>query len=374
MPVTLVNRLLIVLAAIGLFITTTLVYAHLNSTMVPCGAGNQCEALFMRAESKFMGQPLAYYGFAGYAILLALAAARAYAWPKYGVLATKLGLYVSGFGFAASLYLVYMLTQKLQMTCMWCFASAITMTLTFVLHLALQKAKAPEGEPAMLDAVLVPFALAGAIGLAVANLQGQPVYQPPIQPEVGALAYEKLVPSKSYIDGPGTGRVTLVEIADFYCPQCRAMAPIVRSIKDTYGDRINIAYRTLPLFQLPGHENAMNAALAGEYARLNGKYYEFIHAMYSQGAELQLRSDITLAELLDKLGLDGNEWKANYQDMNSQMFLDLDQGMKVFAEAEINVTPTFVVYIDKKDPVVLDAPRLQAVLTSSPYRELLEKK
>ena len=152
------------------------------------------------------------------------------------------------------------------------------------------------------------------------------------------------------------------------------MAPIVRSIKDTYGDRINIAYRTLPLFQLPGHENAMNAALAGEYARLNGKYYEFIHAMYSQGAELQLRSDITLAELLDKLGLDGNEWKANYQDMYSQMFLDLDQGMKVFAEAEINVTPTFVVYIDKKDPVVLDAPRLQAVLTSSPYRELLEKK
>ena len=77
----------------GLFITTTLVYAHLNSTMVPCGAGNQCEALFMRAESKFMGQPLAYYGFAGYAILLALAAARAYAWPKSAVSYTHLDVY-----------------------------------------------------------------------------------------------------------------------------------------------------------------------------------------------------------------------------------------------------------------------------------------
>lgn len=371
MSVTLINRVLIVLAAIGLFITTTLVYANINSAMVPCGSGSQCEALFMRSESKFLGQPLAYYGFLGYAILLVLAAARAYAWPKFGVLATKAGLYVSGFGFLVSLFLVYTLTQKLHMSCVWCFGSAITMTLTFGLHLLLQKAKAPGEEASMLDAILVPAAMAGSIALAVANMQGQPALAPVAQTNNSALSYEKLIPSPSYIDGKGTGRVTLVEIADFYCPQCRSMAQVVRSIQDGFGSRINIAYRSLPLYQLPGHENALNAALAGEYARQKGKYFEFIHAMYSQGADEAIRSDITLAELLDKLGLDGAKWKATAGETSTQMYKDVDQGLKVFQEANIHITPTFVVYIDKKDPVVIDAPRLQAVLTSSPYREML---
>lgn len=374
MPAILVNRILIVLAAIGLFVTTTLVYAHSTSTLVPCGAGNSCEALFLRPESKFMGQPLAYFGFLGYAILLFLAAVRAYAWPKWGTLASKAGLIVSGFGFAVSMFLVTTLTQRLHMSCQWCFSSAIVMTLTFIFHLLLQKAKAPEGEPSMFDAILIPFAMAGAIGISVANMQGRPALQPIAQSDVNQLAYERLVPDPSYIDGKATGRVTLVEIADFYCPQCRVVAPMIRSIKDAYGDKLNIAYRSLPLFQLDGHENSLNASLGAEFARRKGKYFAFIRSMYSQGAEEQIRSDINIAELLDKLGLSGSDWMGEYRESTSQIFKDLDQGMKVLEEAKIHTTPTFVVYLDKKAPVVLDAQRLEAVLRSSPFREVLEGK
>lgn len=374
MSAAIVNRVLVVLAAIGLFITSSLTIAHATSTVVPCGAGSACDALWARSESKFLGIPLAHYGLAGYLVLFALAGARSLAWKRFGPLASKLGLAVSGFGFAVSVYLVLTLLTKLHMNCQWCFGSAITMTLTFIGHLVLVKCKAPESEPSMLDALLVPFSLVASMGIAAVMLDGQPKLDPYRNAKVEVLTYERLVPAESYFDGKSTARVTMVEIADFYCPACRSMSKVVRSIKDTYKDNINLAYRSLPLFNTPGHENSLAAALASEYARSKGKYWDFIHAMFTDGAEDAIRSDISLAELLDRLGMNGDEWKSTYQDTKSSMFNDVDQGMKLFEEADIHTTPTFVIFIDKKDPVVVDQQRMAAVLQASPYRELLEGK
>ena len=371
---TVVNRILVLLGAVGLFITTSLTYAHFSNTLVPCGAGNACEALWAQKESKLFGVSVAVYGLFGYAVLFALAGVRALAWDRFGKFATKAGLLVSSVGFVFTIYLVSTLIFKLHTSCQWCFGSAITMTLTFIGHLLLLKSVPKEGDPSMFDALLVPFSLVGSVGVALMMLADQPKFSPSESVKADVLVYEQLIPSPTYLDGASTGRVTLVEIADFYCGACRGMSKIIRSVKDSYGPNLNLAYRNFPIYNAPGHENSLAASLAAEYARSKGKYWDFIHAMFSDGAEEAVRSDITLAELLDRLQLDGAEWKKSYQSTKSPMFNDLDQGMKLFELAGIHTTPTFVIYIDKKDPVVVPGERLAAVLQASPYRELLEGK
>ena len=370
-PFVLINRLLILLGAVGLFITSTLTYAHMTATLMPCGAGSACDALWARAESKVLGIPVAYLGLAGYFILFVLAGVRAIGPAKLTPLATKAGLVISGIGFLMSCYLVYALVVVIQLKCEWCFGSAITMTLTFILHLLLSRTSRPEGEPGMIDATLVPFSFVAALGISYAMLADRPKGDPLLNAKADQLVFERLVPDSSYTTGNPSARIQLVEIADFYCPACRSMAPIVDQIKGAYGDKVGISYRSLPLFKTPGHENSLAASLAAEYARQKGKYWLFLKAIFSPGATDKIRSDIALAEVLDDLGLNGDEWLKTYQSQSSSMFESLDQGLKLFDEAGINTTPTFVVYIDRKSPVVVDSQRLAVIFQSTPYKEIL---
>ncbi len=371
MGVSFINRILVLLGAAGLFITSYLTYAHLTNTTMWCSAGSACDVVAARPESKWFGIPVAVFGLIGYLILFALAGVRSLAWDRFGPVAVKLGTLVSAIGFIASAFLVYTLKFRLNLNCDWCFASAGTMTLTFLLHLALQKAKAPQGDPPLIDAVVVPFAAVAALGMAAVSLSDRPQLPPQLQVDLAPLTYERLIPEPSYLREGSKARVTLVEIADFYCPACRSMFPAIDALKRQYPDTLSVGYRSLPLFKTPGHENSLAASLAGEYARRQGKYWEFLNAMYSEGADQAVRSDLKLADVLDNFDLDGKKWLATYRDTNSQMFKDLDQGLKLFEEIKLRSTPTFVLYIDKKDPLVVDGLRLVSILEAPPYKGLL---
>ena len=96
--------------------------------------------------------------------------------------------------------------------------------------------------------------------------------------------------------------------------------------------------------------------------------------MWSEGADQGVRSPQAVADILDRIGLQGQQWFSMHQDPKQRMFQDLDQGLKLFEESGIRSTPTFVLYIDRKDPIVVDAIRLMRLLDSSPYKELLEGK
>jgi len=369
--VSFINRILVLLGAAGLFITSYLTYAHVTNTTMWCSAGSACDLVAARPESKWFGIPVAAFGLLGYLILFALAGVRSLAWEKFGPGAVKLGTLVSGVGFLVSVFLVLTLKFKLNLNCDWCFASAGVMTLTFLLHLALRKARTPEGDPPLIDAVIVPFAAVAALGMAAVSLSDRPQLPPQMNVNTAPLTYERLIPHPSYLKEGSNARVTLVEIADFYCPACRSMFPAIDALKRQYPDTLSVGYRSLPLFKVPGHENSLAASLAAEYARRQGKYWEFLGAMYSEGADQAVRSDLRLADILDNFELDGKAWLDTYRDTSSQMFKDLDQGIKLFDEIRLSSTPTFVLFIDKKDPLVVDGMRLVSILEAPPYKDLL---
>lgn len=83
--------------------------------------------------------------------------------------------------------------------------------------------------------------------------------------------------------GPENARVTIVEFADFQCPYCRRMAPVLREVLEKYPHDVRLVYRQLPLTEL--HPDALHAAVASLCAREQGKFWEMHDALFSdQGA------------------------------------------------------------------------------------------
>lgn len=364
------NRILLALGALGMFIAATLTLSHANVGIIPCGAANGCAALANRPESKWGGVPVSIFGLALYGALFALASARAF-WPKGSGWTVKAGLALSGIGFLTSVALVVQLTTVLKLQCYWCFGSAVTMTLTFIAYLLLLRAAPKVEDDVMIDAGLVAFGLLAALAI-------PPNIITPADPinglmpgvEAQQIRYEDLVPDASYVRGNPNARVMLVEIADFYCPACRRSKELLDQLKAKYGDRLAVAYRSLPLYNLEGHENSIQAALAAEWAREQGKYWDFVDLMFAAEGN-EARTPEAVADLLDAIGLDGERWLREHTQPNTPMFNALDQGMKAFNASRIQSTPTFVLFLDKGSPVALAANGIAEALESPTFAAAL---
>lgn len=65
--------------------------------------------------------------------------------------------------------------------------------------------------------------------------------------------------------GSPTASVTVEEFADFQCPACASVHPIIKEVQSTYGNRIRFVFRNFPLAM---HPQAYEAAVATEAARM----------------------------------------------------------------------------------------------------------
>ena len=75
-------------------------------------------------------------------------------------------------------------------------------------------------------------------------------------------------------------KAVLVEFLDFECEGCGAAYPVVEELRAEYADTVTFVTRYFPL---PGHRNAMPAAVAVEAAAQQGEY----EAMYQRMFETQ---------------------------------------------------------------------------------------
>lgn len=74
--------------------------------------------------------------------------------------------------------------------------------------------------------------------------------------------------------GPDSAQITIVEFSDFECGYCGQAEPTIQKVLSTYGDKVRLVYRDLPL---PIHPAAIKAAEATHCAQVQGKYWE-MHA------------------------------------------------------------------------------------------------
>lgn len=135
--------------------------------------------------------------------------------------------------------------------------------------------------------------------------------QPSIQAQIAASAgSDKPVPSKSefnaipaltiplslsayaglgedYRRGNENAKVVIVEFADFQCPACGVVAPLLGDLEKAMGDRLLVVYKTYPLdkscnsnMQTPLHEFACEIAAIARCAGRYGKFWEYHDLAY----------------------------------------------------------------------------------------------
>jgi protein-disulfide isomerase len=137
------------------------------------------------------------------------------------------------------------------------------------------------------------------------------------------------------VKGAQTAKVTLVEFSDFQCPFCKRVGPTLEQIEKTYGDKVRIAFKHLPL---PMHPQAESAARAAEAAHRQGKFWEMHDKLF---ADQQGLSEAAYEKHAKELGLDLERFKKDYASPEVKARVDAD--MREANQLGVNGTPGFFV-------------------------------
>lgn len=137
--------------------------------------------------------------------------------------------------------------------------------------------------------------------------------------------------------GPESAAVTIVEFSDFDCPFCARFATeTAPRLRRQYGDRVRWIFVNYPLQSI--HPRAYDAALAGECAHEQEKFWSWYDALFS--GQFQ-STDAGLADAAAAIGLDVSRYEqcVSAADHAGELAADMKEGQKFY----ILGTPTFFI-------------------------------
>ncbi len=122
------RRAIAFLAALGVGVATYIAIAESGGGSPVCLAGGTgCKTVAESSYSHVAGVNIAVFGAIGYLLLLATAFFASDV-ARFGGFAVSLG------GFGYSIFLTYIEVFKIEAICQWCVASAVLMTILFLLN------------------------------------------------------------------------------------------------------------------------------------------------------------------------------------------------------------------------------------------------
>lgn len=138
--------------------------------------------------------------------------------------------------------------------------------------------------------------------------------------------------------GKKEAKVTIVEFSDLQCPFCeRFDTETFPQLKKEYIDtgKVRFAYRHLPL---PIHPQAPKAAEAAACANSQGKFWEFIGAVFNDQANIQVAD---LKQKASRIGLSSSQFDRCLD--SGEMKAEVDRDQADGAAAGVSGTPTFFI-------------------------------
>ena len=136
--------------------------------------------------------------------------------------------------------------------------------------------------------------------------------------------------------GAASAPVTIVEFSDFQCPFCRQVAPTLKQVRDTYGDKVRIVWKDFPLTQI--HPQAFKAGEAAHCAAEQGKFWEYHDTLFGSQQALQVTD---LKKYAAELGLDSAKFDPC---VDSSKYADrVREGVAQGSRLGVNSTPTMYV-------------------------------
>jgi protein-disulfide isomerase len=136
--------------------------------------------------------------------------------------------------------------------------------------------------------------------------------------------------------GNAKAPVTIIEFSDFQCPFCLRVAPTMKKIRATYGDKVRVVWKDFPLTQI--HPQAFKAGEAGHCAAEQGKFWEYHDQLF--GNQQALMPD-DLKKYATTIGLDAERF-GSCLDMSKHAEV-VRNGVAQGTRLGVNSTPTVFV-------------------------------
>ena len=152
------------------------------------------------------------------------------------------------------------------------------------------------------------------------------------------------LPSK----GNAAAKVVIQEFADFQCPFCKRVEDVLDEVMKTYGTRVRLVWRNLPL---PMHVDAPLAAQAAAEAfaqRGSAGFWKLHDLMFGNQGDLKRA---TLDGYAQQMGLDMKRWNDALDNAKHKPKVDAEANAA--NAAGISGTPSFVIngyYINGAQP------------------------
>jgi protein-disulfide isomerase len=139
----------------------------------------------------------------------------------------------------------------------------------------------------------------------------------------------------SPVRGPEDAPVTIVEFADFECPSCERMFPVLERVLSKHKEKVRFVYKFLPIGIHPHAEPAARAAFA---AQKQGKFWEMHKRLFESFGKLEQRD---LEQHATELGLNIDQFRADMKsnEAGDRLARDRELAQKLGAKH----TPTLFV-------------------------------
>ena len=364
----LLNRILVILSFVGLFVAGALSIEKALNISLPCGNQTGCDMVASHPSSYIFGIPVAYIGLAGYLLLAGLAISRTIKTP-YDTRLVTIGLAASVIGAIFSIYLQFISLTKIHAICPYCMTSAITMILTVIVYIMLYKAHladpTPETEMSKLDLYLVagvPFLIVVTLGmLGNADKSGTKL-------DIGniELNEKELIPENANVYGPADAKMTIVEFADMCCPSCQMNEPKLKEFATTNPKTVKIVFREFPLSI---HKYGKTAAAMGEYAAEKHKFWDFTFSVMD--LQRQPESIDELLGIARSVGLDPDDIRKRLSDPKDAVYDRVARDMNLAHTLKINSTPTFIILAPGQRPDSAGPTEVFDKLNGPAYKSIL---
>lgn len=151
------------------------------------------------------------------------------------------------------------------------------------------------------------------------------------------------VAGNDHVQGSLDAAVVLVEYGDYQCPYCGQAAPLVKRLRQRFGNDLCLVFRNFPLTEV--HPQALPAAVVAEHAARSGRFWEAHDVLYANQASL---GEALYRRIAQALGL---SWPELVQAMEdgpelARVQSDLEGGIR----SGVNGTPTFFINGSRFEP------------------------
>lgn len=367
----LLNRLLIVLTWLGIFISGMLTADYYLKGSLLCKASS-C-SLVTSSSSTWLGLPIALYGLFAYLCLMFLVAFRFWMSQEKIQWTGKAGLYLTGAGSIVSLWLIIQNLTSQKGICRWCFASALIFFILFFVYLVLFKTRSIGMLTGWMNETLFYGGMmlaVGSIALQSAETKKEEDFLEAGLKIVHAPTLSRIIPETSRFKGSTNADVTIIEFGNFYCPNCRKAYDFLDLYYQKSEGKLRLGFCHVFFPNSPSYELSLTTAKISELAAGQGKFWELIKRFYGADPK-QLSSKPGLLEIAYGAGLPLNKVREVIDNKTSFFSKRVERDLKCAKIIPITTTPTFLIYAKNQPVRMATSATIKYILNHPSYSNLI---